>query len=136
MARIRVEGDDLVIRPTLWEKAAAHRGDVRVPLTSVCRVTVEPDWWRTMRGSHRSGTCVPGLVCIGTRGHQGGEDFVDVRPGRPSVYVELRPSAPFRLLAVAARNAPEAEALARRLRRAAPNIDASTPWRQPLPVPG
>ncbi|WP_051845238.1 hypothetical protein [Streptomyces sp. NRRL S-813] len=135
MARMRVEGDDLVVRPALWEKAAARHGNVRVPLTAVCRVTVETDWWRTVRGSQRRGTCVPGLVCIGTRAHQGGEDFIAVRPGRPLVCVELRPSAPLRLLVVAARTESQAEALARAVRRAAPRIDESTPWRQPLPVP-
>lgn len=132
---MRVEGDDLVVRPALWERAAARQGDVRVPLAAVCRVTVETDWWRTMRGSHRRGICVPGLVCVGTRAHQAGVDYVALRPGRPLVCVELRPSAPLRLLVVAARTASRAEAVARAVRGAAPRIDESTPWRQPLPVP-
>ncbi|MDO0911263.1 hypothetical protein QQM39_10475 [Streptomyces sp. DT2A-34] len=134
MARIHTDGDRLVIRLAWWEKAAARRGDVRVPLTAVRRVTVEPDWWRALRGTHRRGICIPGKLCIGTRGHPDGEDFAAVRPGRPVVCVELWPSALFRLLAISARADPEAEATAERLRRAAPKIDRSTPWRQPLPV--
>ncbi|MEV6118304.1 hypothetical protein AB0L59_39010 [Streptomyces sp. NPDC052109] len=135
MARMLVRDDDLVVRLAWWEQAAVRHGDVRVPLAAVCRVTVEPDWWRALRGVHRHGIQIPGTLCLGTRAHQGGEDFVAVRPGRPVVCVELWPSAPYRLLAVAAVSEPTADAMARRLRRGAPKADASTPWRQPLPVP-
>ncbi|MEU9478009.1 hypothetical protein [Streptomyces sp. NPDC048191] len=135
MARMLVEADDLVVRLAWWEQAAVRRGDVRVPLAAVRRVTVEPDWWRALRGVHRHGIHIPGTLCLGTRTHPGGKDFVAVRPGRPVVCVELWPSAPFRLLAVGAASAPEADAVACELRRSAPRADASTPWRQPLPVP-
>ncbi|MEV1082884.1 hypothetical protein AB0I98_32470 [Streptomyces sp. NPDC050211] len=135
MARILVKGDDLVVRLSWWEKAAVHHRDVRVPLAAVRRVTLEGDWWRALRGLPERGVCVPGAVCLGRRGHQGGKDFVAVRPGRPVVCVELGPSAPFRLLAVAARGEEEARATVGKLDRSAPSIDTSTPWRQPLPVP-
>ncbi|MFI2205619.1 hypothetical protein ACH47Z_33560 [Streptomyces sp. NPDC020192] len=136
MARMLVEGDELVVRLAWWERMAVRRGDVRVPLEAVCRVTVERDWWRALRGIHERGIHIPGALCLGTRGHQGGQDFVAVRPGRPVVCVELWPSAPFRLLAVAAGAEREGEAVARRLRRNAPTVDTSVPFRQPLPVPG
>ncbi|MCI3273535.1 hypothetical protein [Streptomyces cylindrosporus] len=135
MARMLVKGDDLVVRLAWWEKAAVRRRDVRVPLAAVRRVTVEPDWWRALRGIQEQGRCVPGALCLGTRRHQGGTDFVAVRPGRPVVCLELWPSAPFRLLAVAARDEAEGRDLADRLRRSAPEVDSSTRWRQPLPVP-
>ncbi|MEV0639894.1 hypothetical protein AB0I77_34135 [Streptomyces sp. NPDC050619] len=131
-----VKGDDLAVRLAWWEKAAVRRGDVRVPLAAVRRVTVEPDWWRALRGIHERGVCIPSVLCLGRRGHQGGKDFVAVRPGRPVVCVELWPSAPFRLLAVVARTDREGKAMARELRRSAPKADTSTRWRQPLPVPG
>ncbi|WP_208614488.1 hypothetical protein [Streptomyces regalis] len=132
MARILVKGDHLVVRLSWWEKAAAHRGSVRVPLAAVRRVTVEPDWWRALRGVALHGVWIPGVLCVGIRGHSGGQDFVAVRPGRRVVCVELRPTAAFGLLAVSVRD--EVEAMAQRLRRVVPDIDASTPWRQPLPV--
>ncbi|MEU8971995.1 hypothetical protein AB0D11_22430 [Streptomyces monashensis] len=135
MARILVDGDELVVRPLWWERVAVRHGDVRVPLAAVRRVTVEGDWWRTLRGVQRGGLRIPGVLCLGTRGHQGGRDFVAVRPGSPVVCVELGPSAPFCLLAVSAKDGRDGAAVARRLRRAAPMLDASTPWRQPLPVP-
>lgn len=132
MARILVQGDDLVMRLAWWEKAAARRGGVRVPLTAVRRVTVEPSWWRALRGVVLHGVWIPGVLCVGRRSHPGGQDFVAVRPGRPVVCVELRPTAPFSLLAVSVRD--DAEAVAERLRRCTPDNDASTPWRQPLPA--
>ncbi|MBC2907040.1 hypothetical protein [Streptomyces cupreus] len=132
MARILVKDDDLVVRLSWREKAAVHRGSVRVPLAAVRRVTVEPDWWRALRGVALHGVWIPGVLCVGIRGNPGGQDFVAVRPGSPVVCVELRPTAPFSFLAVSVRD--DVEATAQRLRRLAPDIDASTPWRQPLPV--
>ncbi|MGW5661616.1 hypothetical protein ACWEWG_16160 [Streptomyces sp. NPDC003758] len=134
MARILVDREELVVRLRWRERAAARRGDVRVPLEAVRRVTVEPDWWRALRGDRRRGLWIPGTLCIGTRGHPGGEDFVVVRPGAPAVCVALRPGAPFRLLAVSVPDG--AEATARRLRRLAPGIDSSTRAREAIPVPG
>lgn len=133
MSRIVVEGDQLVVRLSWWEKAAARHGDVRVPLAAVRRVTVEPDWWRALRGVAQGGVWIPGTLCVGTRGHYGGEDFVVVRPGRPVVRVDLWATAPFSLLAVSVRD--DATATAQRLRRLAPRMDSSTHARQALPVP-
>ncbi|WP_186785758.1 hypothetical protein [Streptomyces misionensis] len=135
MARMLVDGDDVVVRLALRERAAARRREVRVPLAAVRRVTVEADWWRALRGVPRRGVSVPGARSTGTRRHQAGVDFVVVRPGEPVVCVELRPPAPFRLLAVRAPTPAAARAVARDLVRAAPGLDTSTPCRQPLPVP-
>lgn len=132
MARVLLKDDDLVVRLSWWEKAAAHHGTVRVPLTAVRRVTVESDWWRALRGVALHGVWIPGVLSAGTRGHAGGQDFVALRPGRPVVCVELRSSAPFAFLAVSVRG--DARATAERLRCSAPDVDVSTDWRQPLPV--
>lgn len=136
MARILVDGDDLVVHLSWWQRVAARRGDVRVPLTEVCRVTVEAEWWRALRGVRQRGTWIPGGWSIGTRGHPGGTDFVALRPGRPVAVVELRPAAPFRLLAVSVPDDDEGRATAQWLGRTAPRIDTSTRYRQPVPVAG
>lgn len=138
MARIFVEGDDLVVHLSWRERAAARHGNVRAPLTAVIRVTVEPDWWRALRGVPRRGVWIPGTWCIGTRSHQAGMDFVAIRSGRPVVCVELRTSspAPFSLLGVSVPTPAEATNTAQSICGKAPQIDTSTPWRQPLPVPG
>ncbi|MGQ5634811.1 MULTISPECIES: hypothetical protein [unclassified Streptomyces] len=134
MARMLVDGDDLVVRLSWWERVAARRGGVRVALAEVCRVTAESEWWRALRGVPRRGVWIPGGRSVGTRGHPGGTDFVALRAGRPVVCVELRPSAPFRFLAVSVPDMDEARSTARALDRAAPRIDTSTRYRQPVPV--
>ncbi|MFD0067931.1 hypothetical protein [Streptomyces sp. NPDC056690] len=137
MARIFVEGDDLVVHLSWREKAAARHGNVRAPLTAVSRVTVEPDWWRALRGVPQRGVWIPATWCIGTRSHQGGMDFVAIRSGRPVVCVELRSSSPssFSLLGVSVHTRADAANTAQAICGKAPEIDTSTPWRQPLPVP-
>ncbi|WP_406517370.1 hypothetical protein [Streptomyces sp. NBC_00134] len=137
MARIFVEGDDVVVHLSWREKAAARHGNVRAPLTAVSRVTVEPDWWRALRGVPQRGVWIPATWCIGTRSHQGGMDFVAIRSGRPVVCVELRSSSPssFSLFGVSVHTHAEAANTAEAICGKAPEIDTSTPWRQPLPVP-
>lgn len=135
MARMLIDGDDLVVHLSWREKAAARRGDVRAPLTAVSRVTVEPDWWRPLRGVPHRGLWSPGTRCIGTRTHEAGLDFVAIRHGRPVVCVELRASAPFRLVATSVPTIAEARSTMQALVGQAPDLDMSTPCRQPLPVP-
>lgn len=138
MARIFVDGDDLVVHLSWRERAATRHRNVRAPLTAVIRVTVEPDWWRALRGVPQRGVWIPGTWCVGTRSHQAGMDFVAIRSGRPVVCVELRTSstAPFSLLGVSVPTPAEATRTAQSICGKAPQIDTSTPWRQPLPVPG
>jgi hypothetical protein len=45
MARITVEGAQVVVGLSHLERLAAFRGDVRVPLACVREVIVEPDPW-------------------------------------------------------------------------------------------
>ncbi|KUL34403.1 hypothetical protein ADL22_30630 [Streptomyces sp. NRRL F-4489] len=131
MAELRISGDALVVRLSWWEKAAGRHGDVRVPLSAVRRVSVEPDWWRALRGTRRRGLWVPQGRCVGVREHAGGRDFVAVRPHHPVVCVELRPPAPFDLLAVSPAHP---QTTADRLRQLAPAIDPVR-WRQAISPP-
>ncbi|MFI7004930.1 hypothetical protein [Streptomyces sp. NPDC050145] len=135
MARMFVDGDDVVVHLSWRERAAARRGDVRAPLSSVSRVTVEPSWWRPLRGVPGKGRWTAGTRCIGTRAYEGGSDFVAIRHGRPVVCVEFRDPAPFRLLATSVATLAEARDRARAIGGRAPDLDTSTPCRQPLPVP-
>ncbi|MFD8685666.1 hypothetical protein [Streptomyces sp. NPDC059651] len=112
MARVLIEGTDIVVRLSWWEKAAARRHDVRVPGSALRRVYVEPDWWRALRGERDRGICVPGRLCAGTRKHREGQDFTLVRSGGPVLCVELHRSSPLSRLAV---SVPDAEETLRRL---------------------
>ncbi|MET4647008.1 hypothetical protein OH781_01355 [Streptomyces sp. NBC_01550] len=100
MARVEVEGADIVVRLSWWERAATRHREVRVPGSALRRVYLEPDWWRALRGGRGRGTWIPGQLCAGIRPLQEGQDFALVRAGGPVLCLELRRSAPFSRLAV------------------------------------
>jgi hypothetical protein len=96
MAALIIEGDELVVRLSRWERAATFHGDVRVPLDAVRGVALEPEPWSALRGIRAPGTGFPGLIGYGTRRMTGGRpDFAAVLRGRPVVRVELDPPAEF-----------------------------------------
>lgn len=79
-----------------WERAAAFHGDVRVPLSTVRGVEIEPHPWRALRGIRAPGTGWPGVIAYGARRLTGERpDFAAILRGRPVVRVELDPSAEF-----------------------------------------
>lgn len=107
VARLMVDGDDLVLRLAWWEKAIARRGDVRMPLAAVERTGIEPDWWRAVRGIRvrTRALVVPGMLCLGVWRHGGDQDFLALRRPRraPTVVVDLhdlRTAAPYARVAV------------------------------------
>ena len=101
MAELVVAGDELVVRMSGWERMAAFRGDVHVPLSAVTSVTVEADPWQALRGIRAPGTGMPGVIAYGVRRITGERpDFSAVLRRRPTVRVELDPPAEFAQLLV------------------------------------
>jgi hypothetical protein len=110
MTVVTVEGDDLVIRLSPLEKLAALHGNVRVPLSAVRAVAVEPDPRRARRGFRLPGTGIPGVLSYGTWRSRGNRrDFVAVVDRRPALRVDLGDDAPFQRLLVSVTD-PEATA--------------------------
>jgi hypothetical protein len=122
MAKLHVKDEDLIVRLSWWEKAAARRGNVKAPLAEIRRVVVERDWWRALRGVGGRGLSVPGGLYVGTRRHNRAVDFVALRRHGPYVCVELRAKSPFSFIAV---SAAEPEATAAWLRDLAPDLDSA-----------
>lgn len=100
MARVLVQGSDIVVRLSWWEKLLTRRRDVRVPLSALRRVYLQPDWWRALRGTCGRGTWIPARRCAGVRHVGQTKDFVVIRADGPVLCVELDASAPFSRLAV------------------------------------
>jgi hypothetical protein len=89
MAELIVDGDELVVRMTKFEKAEAVHGEVRVPLASVKGVEVLDDAMKAVHGI-RVGTGVPGRVAIGTFTSRNSHIFAVVHHDTPrGVSVEL-----------------------------------------------
>ena len=106
MASLVAEGDELVVQLSGWERAAALRGDVRVPLQAVRSLRVERDPWSALRGIRAPGTGWPGVIAYGVRRMTGDRpDFSAVLRRRPTVLVELDPPSQFAQLLVSVSDA-------------------------------
>ena len=91
MARLIVDGPDLVVGLSWLEKLGAFRGNVRVPLHAVRSAAAEPDPWSALRGIRAPGTGIPGVIALGTRRFAGDQDFAAVKGrGRRSGWSSAR----------------------------------------------
>ncbi|MFD3696307.1 hypothetical protein ACFWUZ_09110 [Streptomyces sp. NPDC058646] len=107
MARVSVEGSEVVVRLSLREGAAVRRRGIRVPVSALRRVAVESSWWRVLRGAPGRGSWHPGR-CVGFRRlPEGGADFVAVGADRPVLLLELGPDAALCRIAVSVAEAEE-----------------------------
>jgi hypothetical protein len=114
MPELVVEGDQVVVRLSRWERAVAFHGDVSVPLGAIQSVSVEPDPWHALRGIRAPGTGWPRVIAYGVRRRTGDRpDFVAVLRKRPTVRIELGSPSEFARLLV---SVDDAEALVSRLR--------------------
>ena len=104
MAKLIVDGPDLVVSLSPLEKLGAFHGDVRVPLRAVLSVQAEPHPWEAVRGVRLAGTGIPGVAVLGTRYFKGGRDFVVLVARRPAIRVELSDEAPYEQLLLSVRD--------------------------------
>ncbi|MFE2130369.1 hypothetical protein [Streptomyces amritsarensis] len=132
MARVTVEGSEVVVRLGLREGLAARRRQVRVPVSALREVHVERSWWRVLRGRAGSGTWSPGR-CSGIRRRPDGEDFVAVKAESTVLCLELAEGAPFRRVAVSVPDAARAERAVREVMPQDPGPEHGT---GPGPEPG
>ncbi|MGW4163148.1 hypothetical protein [Streptomyces sp. NPDC004788] len=112
MARVTVEGSEVVVRLGLRETLAARRRTIRFPVSTLREVGVETSWWRVLRGEAGRGLWLPGR-CVGLRHGPDGTDFVAVRAEGPALWMDLSPEAPFSRVSV---SDPEPETTERALR--------------------
>lgn len=89
MARLSVEGDELLLDVTGLEKLEGFHGNIRVPVESVRSVRCTDDPWPELRGIRAPGTGVPGVIAAGTRRGGGTKDFAVVHGRGPAVVVDL-----------------------------------------------
>jgi hypothetical protein len=113
MAKLIVDGPDLMVRLSPLEKLGAFHLNVRVPLRAVLSAQAEPHPFLAVRGVRLAGTGLPGVVVLGTRYFKGGRDFVALVARRPAVRVELSDEAPYEHLLVSVRDAESAVAAIR-----------------------
>ena len=94
MAQLLVQGEQLVVRLSTWEKIAAIRKGLRVPLSAVTSVTVEPYPYGALRGARSPGVSISGVLAYGTwRSPLPQRDFVALHGSAPAVRVQLNEQA-------------------------------------------
>ena len=98
MASLIVDGSDLVVKMSEFEKFEAVHSDVHVPLAAVRSVRMVDDAWPELRGIRAPGTGIPGVVAVGTRRGSFGKDFAVVHGTGAAVVVELDGAAYSRLI--------------------------------------
>ncbi|MEW2414476.1 hypothetical protein AB0953_12230 [Streptomyces sp. NPDC046866] len=110
MARISVEGAEVVVRLSWREWPAARLRELRVPVAALSGVRLEPSWWRVLRGAPERGVWRAGR-CVGIRRVDGGRgrDFVAVRAGGPVLCIDLDGEAAFSRLALSVPDPEDAE---------------------------
>jgi hypothetical protein len=124
VATLIVDGSDLVVRMSEFEKLEAMHKDVRVALSAVRVVRAVDDAWPELRGIRAPGTGIPGVVAVGTRRGSFGKDFAVVHGTGAAVVVELAGASYSRLVVTT----PDAESVAAAIQgHLMPSFDATPP---------
>ena len=89
MARVSVEGTDLIVEIEGLHRVWALKSRVTVPLRHVRGATLDPGIVRDFRGIRTAGTYVPGVIVAGTFRVEGERTFWDVRDAQKAVVIEL-----------------------------------------------
>lgn len=88
MARLKVEGADVVVSLDLLEVAAAFRREVRAPVACLRMVHVEDSPLAGLSRLRFPGLWWPGTFLVGSGHRDGRREFVAVRSGRAAVVLD------------------------------------------------
>jgi hypothetical protein len=108
--RIEVDGSDLVLKLSVFEKAFSFGGDRRVPVAFVRHVEQVDRAGSTARDTptfvprQRFGTLMPGLLMYGSLRTVAGWDLLAVVGDRPGVRVDFADGSPFSRLIASVRD--------------------------------
>lgn len=112
--RVLVSEDAVEVRLSWWEKVLGLMRDIRVAREYVAQVEVQAEPLRQLRGTGlKAGLRLPGLIYV-CRSIKLDRAWI-VRRGLPALAFAIRDSGTLRHVTV---STPDADALARRLRRA------------------
>jgi hypothetical protein len=96
MARLLLEGNDLVLKLSFWEKVWSLHSNPRTPIGSVEKVEFVDTLWssKVLRGVRAPGTGIPYVVLLGTMRGRRYRDFVALKGRKMGVVLTFN-SAPF-----------------------------------------
>jgi hypothetical protein len=89
MARLSINGNDLVVEIEGLDKLWALKSRLVIPLANVRGATADPGIIRQPKGIRAPGAKVPGVITAGTFHLDGERVFWDVRNADKAVVIEL-----------------------------------------------
>lgn len=90
MAKVHIDGDDLVVEVEGLDKLLALTSRLTIPLRNVRGATPDPGVAAEPKGIRAPGTHIPRVVAAGTFRRDGEKVFWDVRDPQQAVVIELR----------------------------------------------
>ena len=89
MARVSIDGRDLVVEIEGLDKLLALKRRLVIPLAKVRGATADPGIVAEPKGMHAPGTHVPGVLAAGTFRQNGERVFWNVQDGTRAVVIEI-----------------------------------------------
>lgn len=89
MAKIDIEGDDLVVTIEGLDKLWALKSRLTIPLANVRGATADPGIAKEPKGIRAPGAHVPGVIVAGTFHRDGERVFWDIHDPAKAVVIEL-----------------------------------------------
>jgi hypothetical protein len=89
MARVNIDGDDLIVDVEGLDKLWALKSRLTIPLANVRGATIDPGIVRGPKGFRAPGTHMPGVIVAGTFHHDGERVFWDVHDPAKAVVIQL-----------------------------------------------
>jgi hypothetical protein len=90
MARVSIDGTDLIIEIEGMDKLWALQSRLTIPLANIRGATADPGIAKDPKGVRAPGTHVPGVITAGTFHRDGERVFWDVHDAADAVVIELR----------------------------------------------
>lgn len=90
MARISVEGKDLVVEVEGMDRLWSLKSRLTIPLAHVCGATADPGIVGDGQGMKLGGARIPGVIVAGTFRQDGERVFWDVHDKAKAVVIELQ----------------------------------------------
>ena len=92
MARVIEDGNNLILKLSIWEKIGALHKDVVVPRNKLVKKTVHKNPWsnQVLKGFRAPGAAIPFVILLGTMRYRGGKDFTAIYKRNPVTIYEFQ----------------------------------------------
>ncbi len=92
MAKVIEEGNNLILKLSMWEKIGGLHKDLVVSKDLLVKKTVFQNPWskNVLKGVRAPGTGIPYVILLGSMRYKGGKDFTAIYKRRPVTVYEFK----------------------------------------------